>query len=64
MLYNLVKLDHPPKDSLLKKMLDLLDSSGAWVEYYDHDKPYNCRCRAWESAINVEADIEYINTLS
>jgi hypothetical protein len=44
----------------LVKMLDLLDSTGAWVEYYDNDIPFNCRARPWESAINIEAIIEYI----
>jgi hypothetical protein len=59
-LYNAVKMNHPSKDALLHKVLGLLDPTCAWVEYYDADKPFNCRARAWESAINIEAVIEYI----
>lgn len=63
MLYNLVKLHHPMQDRVLEKMLDLLDPTGAWVEYYDGDKPANCRARPWESGINIEAVVEYIEQL-
>ena len=60
LLYNLVKLNDPLKEKLVRKTLRLLDPTGAWVEYYDNDKPYNCRTRPWESAMNIEAVIEYI----
>ena len=60
-LYNMVKLNNPLKEQSLKKMLGILDAASAWGEYYDNDKPYNCRTRPWESAINIEALIEYIN---
>lgn len=60
MLYNLVVLDHPAKEEMLRKTLSLLDPTGAWVEYYDQDKPFNCRSRPWESAINIEALVTYI----
>ena len=60
LLYNLVKLNDPLKEKLVRKTLRLLDPTGAWVEYYDNDKPYNCRSRPWESSINIEALIEYI----
>lgn len=63
LLYNAVKLNHPPKDRVLKKTLGVLDPTGAWVEYYNNDKPYNCRTRPWESAVNIEAVIEYIESL-
>jgi hypothetical protein len=29
----------------------------AWVEYYEDGKPFNTRCRPWESGINLEAAI-------
>ena len=61
-LYNMVKLNDPLKEKMLKKALSVLDPTGAWVEYYDNDKPYNCRSRPWESAINIEAVIEYIKS--
>jgi hypothetical protein len=60
LLYNLVKLNDPLKEKLARKTLRILDPTGAWVEYYDNDKPYNCRTRPWESAINIEALIEYL----
>lgn len=63
LLYNMVVLDLPDTDKVLSAMLEILDSTGAWVEYYDNKKPYNCRCRPWESAINIEAIIEYIKHL-
>ncbi len=62
-LYNVVKLNNPVKEQVLKKTLGVLDPTGAWVEYYDNDKPFNCRARPWESAINIEAIIEYIKAL-
>ena len=40
---------------MLLRMLEVLDETGAWVEYYDNKKPFNCRCRPWESAINIDA---------
>lgn len=64
LLYNMVKLGYPEAESVLSVTLELLDSTGAWVEYYDDKKPYNCRCRPWESAINIEAVIEYVRQLS
>ena len=60
MLYNAVKLNLEIKEDVLEKTLSLLDPTGAWVEYYDNDKPFNCRARTWESSINIEAVIEYI----
>lgn len=63
LLYNLVYLGHPLKDKALTFMLDRLDSTGAWAEYYDCGKPYNCRCRPWESAINMDALVYYLENL-
>ncbi len=62
-LYNMVKLNDPTKEQVLRKTLSVIDPTGAWVEYYDNDKPFNCRARPWESAINIEAIIEYIKAL-
>jgi len=61
MRYNAVVLDDPARDDLLVKTLSTADSTGAWAECYDNDKPEDwcCRCRAWESAINIEAIIKY-----
>jgi hypothetical protein len=59
-LYNMVMLDNPLKEKALDKMMSVLDDTSAWGEYYDDEKPYNCRTRPWESAMNVEALIEYL----
>ena len=36
LLYNLAYLDDPLKEEVLKVMLDIVDGTGAWVEYYDN----------------------------
>jgi hypothetical protein len=61
-LYALVTFNHPLKDEVYKKMMSLRDEAGAWVEYYSDGKPMGCRCRPWESAINMEAAIKYALT--
>jgi hypothetical protein len=58
-LYSLTKMNHPLKDKVYIQMLDVLDDSGAWVEYYEDNIPSGTLCRPWESAINIEAAIEY-----
>ncbi len=37
------------------RMLAVRDEAGAWVEYYRYNKPEGCRCRPWESGINIAA---------
>lgn len=61
-LYNLTYLNDPLKEDALKVMLDVVDGTGSWVEYYDNLKAFNCRCRPWESAINIEALIYYLES--
>ncbi len=63
LLINLAYLDDPLKEKVLKVMLDIVDDTGAWVEYYDDKVPFNCRCRPWESGINIEALIYYLEKL-
>ena len=48
-------------DDLLRRMLDIRDDTGAWVEYYDGDVPTGTFCRPWESAINAEAALYYLS---
>ncbi len=55
LLYALTELNHPAATALAGRTLDLLDSTGAWVEYYIDHQPAGTRCRPWESAINLEA---------
>lgn len=59
----LTALGHPLRDAALRAMLEHVDATGAWVEYYDGGKPANCRCRPWESAVNMEALVRYLRAL-
>lgn len=59
-LYNAVYLDLPDKERALKLTLDMADPAGMWAEYYKDGVPYGCRCRPWESAINMEAIVYYL----
>lgn len=63
LLCTLTRLDHPLKEKALTTLLDIVDPTGAWVEYYDDLTPYNCRCRAWESGVNMEAIARYLEAL-
>lgn len=49
----------PGADKLAEATLGLLDSTGAWVEYYRDGKPQGTRCRPWESAINLLACLRH-----
>ena len=58
-LDGLVAQNHELKDEIYQKMMNLRDETGAWVEYYDNGVPMGCKCRPWESGINIEAAIRY-----
>jgi len=58
-LYALSKYHDPLADQVFRDAMSVVDESGAWVEYYQNGKPMGCRYRPWESAINIEAVIEY-----
>lgn len=60
LLYALTELHHPAAKDLFEKTLDLADATGAWAEYYRDHQPSGTRCRPWESAINVEALLHWI----
>jgi hypothetical protein len=62
-LYSLTGMNHPLKDKIYRQMLDVIDGSGAWVEYYEDNVPSGTLCRPWESAINIEAAIHYVESL-
>jgi len=64
MLYSLSQLNHPLADRALTKMLDVIDPTGAWVEFYTDDIPTGCRSRPWESGINLEAILNYFKKQS
>lgn len=59
LLYALSKYRDPLSDKVFEDAMSVVDESGAWVEYYQNGKPMGCRYRPWESAINIEAIIEY-----
>ena len=60
LLYALTELDDPRARDLYIKTLELADETGAWAEYYVDHVPAGTRCRPWESAINVEALLHWI----
>ncbi|MBB6731456.1 hypothetical protein [Cohnella zeiphila] len=55
LLYNLTELGHPATADVLRHLLDIADTAGAWVEYYDEGRPMGTRCRPWESGVNIAA---------
>jgi hypothetical protein len=65
LLYALVACHHPEVEAFSRVVLGLRDSAGAWAEYYrgsladDGPLPVGTRCRPWESAINMEAVMEW-----
>jgi hypothetical protein len=59
LLYALTELHDPLAGPVYKKALQMVDPTGAWVEYYINGVPHLTRCRPWESAINLEAVLHY-----
>ena len=60
LLYNLVKLKHPYAFKIYVVMMAALDSTCAWVEYYRNGVPAGNRYRPWESGINIESAILFL----
>jgi hypothetical protein len=58
-LYAATRMGDARADYFYNKTLSLADSAGAWSEYYLEDKPQGTRYRPWESAINLEALINW-----
>jgi len=61
LLFALAKLNHPAAEITKQRLIDMLDDTGAWTEYYDENdkfKKANCRCRPWESGMNAAAIIK------
>jgi hypothetical protein len=56
-------LEDPSADNVLVAALNVLDETGAWVEFYNEGVSAGCRCRAWESSINVESMIKYFESM-
>ena len=60
LLYSLTESGYPLADVIFHKMMSVIDATGSWVEYYEDDRPIGTRCRPWESGINLEAAIHYM----
>ena len=59
-LWAMTEIGHPAAEVLHKRTLELADPTGAWSEYYVNHQPRGTRCRPWESAINIEAILHWI----
>jgi len=55
LLYGLARFGHPGAEAVLAHVVGIADSADAWVEYYDAGRPFNTRCRPWESGMNIAA---------
>jgi hypothetical protein len=58
-LYAMIRTASEGQKEVYLKTLDIVDEIGAWSEYYLGSTPSGTRCRPWESAINLEALIQY-----
>ncbi len=60
LLYALTVYDHPAAGDFCRLTLSVVDEAGAWCEYYNSGVAAATRCRPWESAINMEAVLTYL----
>lgn len=61
LLYGLTRIGHPAAPQVLRHIVDIADTTNAWVEFYDAGKPFNTRCRPWESGMNIAAIVAYMS---
>ena len=61
LLMSLDALEMDGADEMLRLMLEARDDTGVWVEYYDEGGPKGCRYRPYESGINLDAIVRYID---
>ena len=59
LLTALTRLHLPESLAQYNKTLSMADQNGAWSEYYLNGQPNGTRYRPWESAINLEAMIDF-----
>lgn len=59
MLLNFARYQIPNAQAVFEKLLELRDEAGVWSEYYINDEPNGTRYRPWESAINLDAMLQY-----
>ena len=55
-----IKFGDNDAEQWLETMIDIVDESGVYSEYYDNGRPTGCSYRPWESAVNAEAILRYI----
>ncbi|HKK61042.1 MAG TPA: hypothetical protein VJ951_00695 [Bacteroidales bacterium] len=55
----LMQTQHDGAEEIYRKTLSITDDVGSWSEYFVDDEHNNTRCRPWESAINLEALINF-----
>lgn len=60
--FSLAKRRELRSSEFIQRMLDLRDSTGAWVEYYVGTRPQGCRCRPWESSLSLLALLEHVGS--
>jgi hypothetical protein len=58
-LYAMLRTGAGNAEDLYRETLSIADETGAWSEYYLDGIPSGTRCRPWESAINLEALIDF-----
>jgi hypothetical protein len=64
LLLTLSRLNHSAAPAAYRRMLRLVDSAGAWNEYYDgKDRPVprSIRANVWASGINAAVLLEYLS---
>lgn len=59
-LYALTLYGHSAAKEIYDLTLDVVDETGVWCEYYRNGIAWSTRCRPWESAINIEAVLTYL----
>ena len=58
-LYGMMRPEAQGQKEVYEKTLAIVDEIGAWSEYYRAETPGGTRCRPWESAINLEALLDF-----
>ena len=59
LLYAMLETGTWKSETIYRKTLSVVDSTGVWSEYYNDHIPQGTRYRPWESAINIEALIKF-----
>lgn len=59
-LYALTRKHHPAAREFYELTLKVVDETDAWCEYYHNGIARATRCRPWESGINIEAVLTYL----